>query len=140
MRIHFRFTAEGKNVGKTDGLLHVSPPKQIFLLFCNNFSFIINGGGAGKCEIATHGFLFFHQNNLSRHTHTHADIHTGKRQRHKINYNGNAIKKESGERESKGKEAKNWIDAQLPIQDYYPLFLFFVYVFFFSLERWSNFE
>ncbi len=42
---------------------------------------------------------------------THADTHTGKRQRHKINYNGNAIKKESGERGSKGKEAKNWIDA-----------------------------
>jgi hypothetical protein len=85
------------------------PPKQIFLLFCNNFSFIINGGGAGKCEIATHTGFFFSIKTIcpDTHTHTHADTHTGKRQRHKINYNGNAIKKESGERERvKGKRQR----------------------------------
>lgn len=137
MRIHFRFTAEGKNVGKNGWASSRFPPKQFFLLFCNNFSFIINGEvGRGNVKSPPTRVSFFPSKQFVQ---TYADTHTGKRQRHKINYNGNAIKKESGERESKGKEAKNWIDAQLPIQDYYPLFLFFVYVFF-LLERWSNFE
>jgi hypothetical protein len=83
------------------------PPKQIFLLFCNNFSFIINGGEAGKCEIATHTGFFFSIKTICPDTHTHKETNTGKRQRHKINYNGNAIKKESGERERvKGKRQR----------------------------------
>lgn len=88
--------------------------------------------GRGNVKSPPTGF-FFSIKTICPDTHTHKETNTGKRQRHKINYNGNAIKKESGERESKGKEAKNWIDAQLPIQDY-PLFLFFVYVFFFHLR------